>query len=297
MTYILIFVGLILFLYLWSFLEGKIIVNTKYTIKDSHIAGNKDISFLLLSDLHNNRFGKNNRLLCQKILEAKPDFVIIAGDLITKRKPCYPGNAYDLIKELANHYPIYYAYGNHEQAFEDLRLSLDKTNDKELKFLYESWCLYKEKLVKLGVNLLDNESITFDKFGSKITITGLSLSKDYYSKGKTIKLEKEEINHRIGKRNNKAYHILIAHNPVYFKDYISWGADLILSGHVHGGLVRIPFIGGVLSPQFCLFPKYDSGLYSENGHYMIISRGLGTHSYMPRFLNPPELLKITLKAK
>jgi predicted MPP superfamily phosphohydrolase len=82
---------------------------------------------------------------------------------------------------------------------------------------------------------------------------------------------------------------------MYFKEYIGWRADLVLSGHVHGGLVRLPFIGGVISPQVRLFPKYDAGLFSEQGYNMVVSRGLGTHSYMPRFFNPPQLLVIKIK--
>ncbi|MDI9509764.1 MAG: hypothetical protein QM217_08140, partial [Bacillota bacterium] len=83
---------------------------------------------------------------------------------------------------------------------------------------------------------------------------------------------------------------------VYFKSYISWGADLVLSGHIHGGLIRIPFIGGLISPQIKLFPKYDGGLYVENDQYMVVSRGLGSHSFMPRILNPPEIILVSLKA-
>lgn len=296
MTYIWIFTGLILILILWSFLEQKRIVTSRYII-DSQSLGtnNKVLSFVVLADLHNKRFGKNNHSLLKKILEQKPDFVIIAGDLITKRKPCYPGNAYNLIRDLSEHYPVYYAYGNHEQTFEDLENHKDEALYKKHIGLSESWSIYKEKISQLGVYLLDNKSIMLYYKDTKLTITGLSIATDYYSKGKMLELNPEEITKKIGNRNREGFQLLIAHNPIYFNNYVQWGADLTLSGHVHGGLLRLPFIGGVISPQVKLFPKYDAGQFSKNNHHMIVSRGLGSHSFMPRFLNPPELIVITLK--
>lgn len=298
--YLYIFAGLIILFFLWSFLEQKIIVKTEYNIepKEPGIL-TRNFTFVVISDLHNTYLRKNYKVLLQKIFAKDPDFVIIAGDLITKRKPCYPSNAYKLIKELSDKYPVYYAYGNHEQAFEDLKNNADYDiiTDKENQNLYNSWELYKEKLNDLGVYLLDNKSIIIKYKENSLTITGLSIDSSLYKKGKPPVLNQEDIFNKIGNRSKEGYQILIAHNPVYFKEYVGWGADLVLSGHVHGGLVRIPFIGGVISPQLKLFPKYDAGLFAENGQYMVISRGLGNHSFMPRFLNPPELVVINLKAK
>jgi predicted MPP superfamily phosphohydrolase len=110
-------------------------------------------------------------------------------------------------------------------------------------------------------------------------------------------MEKGYLASLIGDKPNKNFAILIAHNPVYFTEYTRWGADLTLSGHLHGGLVRLPFIGGVASPQIRLFPKYSAGNYTENGQQMIVSRGLGSHSLMPRIWNAPEIVSITLKHK
>lgn len=296
MKYILIILILIFLLILWSLIEHRFIVTKDYLIKSNKLEiDSQNISFVVISDLHNRSYSKKNIKLIQKILEQKPDFVIIAGDLITKRRPCYPGNAYDLLVELKKHYPIYYAYGNHEEYYEDLIRKKTDHSDKELIALKESWKSYKDMLLKLGVHILDNDSLLL--YNNRVRITGLSIPGDFYVKGKPPELKKEEIISYIGRPNNKEYQILIAHNPVYFKEYIEWGADLILSGHLHGGLIRIPFIGGVISPQVRLFPKYDGGLYKEKQKNMIVSRGAGNHSFMPRFLNPPELLKITLKAE
>lgn len=295
MTYLWIAIALLSILILWSCLEHRMIVNSKYIIKSKSL--DKDIhglSFVLLSDLHNSHFGKNNEKLLNKIVEQNPDFVIIAGDMITKRKPCYPGYTYNLIKNLSERYPVYYAYGNHEQYFEDLAYNDDESAYKGNSSLYESWCVYKEKLKLLGVYLLDNKSIMLKYKDSSITITGFSVSADFYESSHISLNEMDEIISKIGNRSKEGYQILIAHNPLYFADYIHWGADLILSGHMHGGLIRIPFLGGLISPQARFFPKYDAGLFVEDQRHMVISKGLGGHSIMPRLFNPPELVQITL---
>lgn len=299
MTYIWVFAGMILLLTAWSLLEQKLIIPSRYIISSQmHGLKQQDLTFVVLADIHNCRYGKNNKTLIKKIQKQKPDFIIIAGDIITKRIPCYPGNAYNLIEALSEQYPIYYALGNHEQAFEDYGLIDDNKSDyNEFIELHQSWSLLQEKLVKLGVYILDNKSVMIHYNNSKIAITGLSLSADYFRKGRSLILEQDEITSRVGKRSSEAYQILIAHNPLYFRDYIQWGADLTLSGHVHGGMVRIPFVGGVISPQVKLFPKYDGGQYSEGNQHMIVSRGLGSHSFMPRFFNPPDLVVIKLKGE
>ncbi|SHH94836.1 metallophosphoesterase [Clostridium grantii] len=89
--------------------------------------------------------------------------------------------------------------------------------------------------------------------------------------------------------------ILLVHNPKYFEKYSNWGADLIFSGHVHGGIIRLPYLGGLLSPDRRFFPKYDNGVYENNGNKMIVSRGLGNSHLNLRINNKPELIVVTLK--
>lgn len=100
----------------------------------------------------------------------------------------------------------------------------------------------------------------------------------------------------IGEKTN-IYTILVAHNPEYFDDYAEWGANLVLSGHIHGGMVRLPYLGGVISPKVRLFPEYDAGLFEKNGSYMILSRGLGMHTIPVRINNRAELVEVHLKRK
>ncbi|HKL79460.1 MAG TPA: metallophosphoesterase [Mobilitalea sp.] len=259
------------------------------------------VSIVLLADLHNCSLGKSNRKLLQAVDKIKPDIVIAAGDIITKQQKSIPGNAYTLLESLSGKYPVYYSYGNHEQHLEDMNLDTGKYTKLSMQeeVLYKSWVEFKDKLKSLGVYLLDNKSITIMRNSSRIIITGLSIASEFYNNVKPnySALNQKYLESVLGNNNNEDYRLLIAHNPLFFNEYINWGADLILSGHLHGGLMRLPHFGGLISPQYRFFPKYDAGIFTEKGKSMIVSRGLGTHSHMPRLFNRPELVSILLKSK
>lgn len=326
-------VGLAMLLILWSRIELNILTTSEYTISSKKFGDEfKATKHVVLSDLHNHSLGKNNRKLIEKIDSITPDFVLIAGDMVTKRQCCVPSNAFTLLKTLSKKYKIYYAYGNHEQYFEQLLdnledLKLKETDIIKRKNLYSTWLEYKKRLSNLGVVFLDNgqsmltmshtdvdcldEQTGVRGRDCKLSIHGLSLDMVYYLRSKKNvgqdcsdasdqerrKSVQEFLTSVLGKKDEDIFHILIAHNPIYFKEYAAWGADLIFSGHVHGGLIRLPFLGGVVSPSFQLFPKYDAGKFTKDGKHMIISRGLGTHSNMPRIFNPPELVVVNLSPK
>ena len=119
----------------------------------------------------------------------------------------------------------------------------------------------------------------------------------YYKRFRNIYMSGEYVDSLIGKAEKEAYQILLAHNPEYFDTYAVWGADLILSGHVHGGIMRLPVFGGVLSPKLVFFPKYDGGHFAKNGSHMVLSRGLGMHTIPIRIFNPAELVIVHLRPK
>jgi hypothetical protein len=287
----------ILALILWSFLERKLLKVTTYTIPTDKTGQIKeDLSVVLLADLHNNTFGKKNQLLVKKIRSIKPDLILVAGDLITKQQPCIPGNAYDLLKELSRTYPVYYSYGNHEQYLVELNTAASTVGDStEDKAKYNSWMEFKRTLEAKGVRFLDNNSEVITKSNYRIRITGISIAWDYYSKTTVYPMSDSYLERLAGKSNPEEYQILLAHNPIYFKSYVKWGADLTLSGHLHGGLIRLPHVGGIVSPQYKIFPKYDSGVFTEEKRSMVVSKGLGSHSLMMRLFNRPELVAIHVK--
>ena len=98
----------------------------------------------------------------------------------------------------------------------------------------------------------------------------------------------------LGEPRADACQILIAHNPLYFEEYAAWGADVVVSGHVHGGIMRLPLLGGVLSPNLSLFPKYDGGRFELGKSSLLLSRGLGTHTVPLRIFNPGELVVVEI---
>jgi predicted MPP superfamily phosphohydrolase len=302
MVYFIAAVILIMILLIWIFIEQELLVTTQYNITSDKLGKDFDNTrFVVLADLHNHCFGKQNQRLVNKIDALTPDFIIAAGDIITKRERCIPSSAATLMQTLAKKYTVYYAYGNHEQDFEDHVSSFNKSNRdgierQNYETSYSTWVEYKNLLKASGIILLDNQKITLIRNGSRLNIAGVSLPLSCYVKHKTAVIQSEYLDTLFGRNRGLAYDILIAHNPMYFKNYVQWGADLILSGHVHGGLVRLPFLGGLISPQVRLFPKYDSGIYCYNDQNMIISRGLGSHSIMFRLFNPPELVCILLSS-
>jgi predicted MPP superfamily phosphohydrolase len=242
------------------------------------------VTFVVLADLHNNSFGKDNDILIYKIIEINPDFIIIAGDMIVGKKNNNYEIAYSVLSKLASKYPIYYGFGNHEQKV----MAEGKHYDQQF---YD----YLQELKKIGIIILDNNSITISKKNEKIAITGLLLGPEYFKKFRHNKIERNYLQNLVGIPSNQCYNILIAHNPVYFKNYLDWGADLIVSGHLHGGIVRLPKVGGMISPQYKIFPPYDAGRFDEKGKTMLVSRGLGTHTIKIRVCNPPDLMTVTLE--
>lgn len=231
----------------------------------------------VLSDLHDTEHGKNNEYLFELVNNEKPDIVVIAGDLVTAKKGRDYLPALTLLKRLAENWPVYYGFGNHEQKLKS------ELSD------------YLQKIEAIpGLTILDNESAELKDYG--VRITGLSLPKCFYKKGKKISPDITDIKEAVGNKKNM-YTILIAHNPVFFETYANWGAELIVSGHLHGGIIRLPLVGGVLSPQVSFFPKYDKGLFKKESSVMAVSAGLGKHTIPVRLWNPAELLIINLKNK
>lgn len=243
----------------------------------------KGMKVVLLSDLHSKEFGRENEKLFQAIKRLEPDMVWIAGDMYTSVRGESTKTAEALIRKLAMLCPVYYGNGNHEQK--------TRIYPKEYGGIYEA---YRKNVEKAGVCHLVNESIVLPEFNMEIF--GSEIGREYYGKFKKISMKEGELEKLLGKPDKERFNVLIAHNPDYFEAYADWGADLTVSGHVHGGLMRLPFLGGVISPALRLFPKYDGGEFHKGGAAMILSRGLGTHTLPVRIFNPGELVVIHCRA-
>lgn len=263
---------------------------TKYEIENEKIPKEfNNFKIVQISDLHNKSFGKDNKRLLETIDSQNPDIVVITGDLVEGDNKDF-NIALNLIDELLKKYKVYHIIGNHEQ----------KSLIKKHKELYKT---YFDKLYKKNIVNLDNEKIRIKKDGKYINIYGLIVPLEYYPyffknyENKNMKLEQDFINNKLGEINRDEYNILLAHTPFFFEDYEKYGVDLVLSGHVHGGIIRLPKVGGLLSPNREFFPKYDFGKYIKNNTTMLLSKGLGGSKVLIRFACKPEIVSITLKSK
>lgn len=246
---------------------------TSKKIKEKH-------NFVVLSDLHNKSYGKNNEKLIRKIKELQPEGILIAGDILTAKPNEDYTTALHLIAELSAQFPVYYGMGNHET-----RLFLYPETYGDMGKRYE------EELEKIGAGFLRNKGTDT---ADNVRVIGLDLERKYYKRFKKTPMEPEYLQETLGVSQEDKFQILLAHNPDYFEEYAAWGADLVLSGHVHGGVMKMPFLGGVISPAFHLFPKYDGGLFKSGKSVMVLSRGLGMHTIPIRIFNPGELILVTL---
>lgn len=237
---------------------------------------------IFLSDLHNHEYGKKNRRLLQAIVKEQPDLILIGGDMLVGKPHRLLEPALNMVMQLPKIAPVYYANGNHEQRM--------KENTEKYGHVFSQ---YRKKLKDAGVHFLENTSAVEEFDGLRVRMTGVELPSETYDKFRRYHLTKEEIDRQVGTAEN-CYQILLAHNPVYFDTYKEWGADLTLSGHLHGGIVRIPGWRGVITPQAFLFPKYSGEMTEEDGQAIVVSRGLGTHTINFRLFNVPELVVLEI---
>lgn len=253
----------------------------EYDIKTEKIFS-LGMRIVFLSDLHLTEHGKKNEKLLQKIYDLEPDLVLVGGDMVVGKKNCPVTIAEELMQALAKRYPVYYALGNHEQ-----RMKMKQ------EWFGDQYPEYYKTLVNAGVRVLDNDRADLTLNGNKLAVYGLNLSLRNYKRFNRAELPYEKMEKCLAKPDSDRYNILLAHHPRFAKAYFSWGADLILSGHVHGGVMRLGK-QPVISPDFQLFPKYGYGHFFNGTSHMLVSGGLGEHTIPFRIFNPKELVCINL---
>jgi predicted MPP superfamily phosphohydrolase len=244
----------------------------------------KNCKFVMISDLHNKVYGNRNDKVLSEVNRINPDFILVAGELVTSELHEDITPSVDLVNELAKSYKVYYGLGNHESK---LKVEKECFGDKFDKL--------KKSISNKNVIFLENETVNIPEYN--INITGLDLDLDYFAHFRIIKMKDGYLENTLPKRDKSKCNILIAHNPDYFEEYAKWGADLVLSGHVHGGIMRLPLLGGVIAPSYKLFPKYDGGVFKSGNSTMLLGRGMGAHTFKLRFFNPAELCEVNIKPK
>lgn len=269
-----------------SYYENRKLTVNEYHIKDSSCPDAfEGFCIVQLSDLHNAEFGEGNQMLFDVIKHQNPDIIVITGDMIIGKPNTDVNMAVDFVNSLCDIAPVYYSMGNHE-----LRVSLYEDTYGDM------WKQFMNR-ISTKVNLLFDDKVLISKDDAQIYLYGLNLTPELYKRIVKTPMPKDYLTSLFGLCNRDGYHIFLAHNPDYFEDYAAWGANLTFSGHVHGGMVRIPWLGGALSPMIHFFPKYDKGMFQYNDKYMILSGGLGNHTFKFRVNNLPEVVTVTLHTK
>ena len=188
---------------LWVMLyDSNRFVIRKYTAKDRRIQ--KPCRAVLVTDLHNKRYGKDNGALLEAIREQQPDFILIAGDVLTAKPGASLEPALQFLRALAGEYPIYYANGNHEHR---LKLYPETYGDMAQR--------YGKALEEMGIYPLVNEHIDLQEYG--ITIYGSEIDKFFYKRFKVRRMEEDYLAGILGQASDDRFTVLLAHNPDYFQ--------------------------------------------------------------------------------
>ena len=269
---------LLIILMAWTIWGNTALELNKHTIESNKIPKAFDgYKIAQVSDLHNAEIGEENERLLGMIEAACPDIIAITGDMIDSRRTDVE-TALDFAEKAVKLAPCYYVNGNHE-----LRVSE-----------YEE---LKKGLLKLGVVVLENESTKINIKNQEITVIGIS--DPSLEANELWSVEAEVVNnHLCGlTKDDENYKLVLSHRPELLEIYCEAGADLVLTGHAHGGQIRLPFVGGVIAPHQGFFPEYDGGLYIKEETNMIVSRGIGNSLFPLRFNNRPEVVLIELQAR
>lgn len=275
-------IGLIAVVFLlligWILWGNTALMINEFTIKNNKIpSAFSGFRIAQISDLHNAEFGKENENLLSMLKECEPDMILITGDLIDSRRTDIE-TGISFSKKAAMIAPVYYVTGNHEariEEYEELMTGLDKA----------------------GIHILENEAVIVENSEDRITVAGIndpSFVTDYLF-GDSETVAKDILTELIS--DEDIYTVLLSHRPELFETYVECNADLVFSGHAHGGQFRIPFIDGIVAPNQGLFPKYDAGVYTKNGTDMIVSRGIGNSILPFRINNRPEIVLVELQSE
>ena len=272
MTAILIAALVPLALLVWAVWANGAPVLTRYGVADDEIPEAFDgFKIAQISDLHNAVFGEGNSKLLKILAGAEPDIIVITGDLIDSRHTD-TGAALSFVRAAAELAPVYYVTGNHE-----LRMDFGSI---------------EPELEAAGAVLLRNRSVRIERGGEYIELAGIDDPSFLGADGSAESRAASELERLSA---DGAYLVLLAHRPELIETYAEYGADLVLSGHAHGGQVRLPGIGGLYAPDQGIFPRYTSGLYRLGPTRMVVSRGVGNSCGVPRLLNRPEASTIVLR--
>lgn len=273
-----ILLGIVVLVLVWLIWSNHRIQVTTYDSSSVRLPQEFDgYTIVQVSDLHNAEFGEKQSRLLEKIESQKPDLIAVTGDLIDSSHTDVEV-AMEFIQGAVQIAPVYYVTGNHEvwtKEYFDL----------------------KSQMEQAGVTILQDEAVPLNRDGAEIVLIGLGDPVTYEQEnpqngyGGTVLQDKLT---ELLKEYPKDYSIVLSHRPEFYQNYVSSGANLVLTGHAHGGQVRIPGVGGLVAPGQGFFPEYTDGSQTEKETTMIVSRGLGNSIIPVRINNSPELVVVKL---
>lgn len=223
-----------------------------------------------LSDLHGRSFGKNNVRLLRTLQKARPDMICICGDLFDEKTDLTMLEP--LLTGLTDIAPVYYVTGNHEWQVKNLREILQKMR---------AW----------GVTVLENEGRVLSRGGAEMVVAGVHDPCGPYDMKTPAALVRE-----LRSAQGNDFILMLSHRNDELAMWSQLGVQLVLSGHCHGGVVRLPFVGGVFDTRRELFPEYDAGVYRQDGTTLFVSRGLGYTNVHFRLFNRPHVPIMILRS-
>ncbi len=241
--------------------------------------------FAFLTDLHNQADEEEKVEIFRILAENAVDIVLCGGDMIVAHKGISIEPGLHFMQELATRYTVYAGTGNHEYRARIYR--------EQYGAMYRE---YRDGLEKAGVHVLENEHADIEAGSLPVRVYGFDMRAQYYDRFKHIQLPPVELREAIGVPDTEEYiNILMAHNPAGKSAYLSWGADVTLCGHYHGGVMRLGGNRGLISPDFRLFPNNAYGQMEQDGRYMIVSSGCGEHTIPVRLNNPREVVIVDIR--
>lgn len=268
----LLFCGLLLLFFYGFFVWSNTSLQTEtFTFVSADLPSGFDgCTIVQLSDLHGAEFGDGNEDLLAAVRDIQPEYIVLTGDLLDRFHETPPEYAVSLCAALTDIAPTYFVTGNHEWALGDVPA-------------------LKAAIQETGTTVLTNSFVTLERGGDNIVLAGIDDPNGFADQKTPEELSAEVTESWDG------FWLLLAHRNNYFpKQYCELGADLVLSGHGHGGMIRLPFTDGLISVERSLFPSYTAGFYEVNGASLFVTRGLGNSGRSFRLFNRPQIAVLTL---
>lgn len=259
----------IVVVYIFLYINNNWLVTTEHIHESDKIPASFDgFRIAQVTDLHDATFGENQSRLVEKVRATNPDVIFITGDIVDSRRYDLE-NSLQAVRQFTEIADVYYVIGNHEVA---------------LNLMDEIYAA----LIEIGVHVLPNDAVLLERNGEQIVIAGIEDPLMGQNVGRSIDQAMQSI-------DKDLFTVLLSHRPEQFDAYVKANIDLVMTGHAHGGQIRVPFIGGLVAPSQGIMPKYSAGIFEEQQTKMIVNRGLGNSLFPYRIFNLPEVYVIQLK--